>query len=71
VLDRWGLQTEFLAQLLEVMSVLAAEKRLKDSIKVTRPEHLRPTKRAANAPPTHEATKRGIAILQASARPRQ
>jgi hypothetical protein len=68
VLDRWGLHTEFLAQLLEVMSVTAAEKRLKDTIKVPRPEHLRPRRKAA---PSHEATKRGIAILAATARPRR
>jgi hypothetical protein len=67
VLDRWGLHTEFLAQLLEVMSVTAAEKRLKDTIKVPRPEHIRPRKRSGGAP-SPEATKRGIALLAATRR---
>ncbi|MCC9309140.1 hypothetical protein LN042_18975 [Kitasatospora sp. RB6PN24] len=40
--DRWGLTQELLAQLVEVVSVVAAERRLKQPVDLPRPAHLRP-----------------------------
>ncbi len=61
VQDRWSVETELLAQIVEVVSVVASERRLKDTVKVPRPQHLR-KKQRAHSP--QEATARGISVLR-------
>lgn len=65
VRDRWGVETELLAQLVEVVSVVAAERKIKDTVKVPRPPHLRKKPKAATP---QEATARGIAVLRATSK---
>jgi hypothetical protein len=60
-LDRWSVNTELLAQLLEVTSVGVAERRLKDPVKIPRPTHLAKHRKARS---TQEAYARGISVLQ-------
>ncbi|MGW4891056.1 hypothetical protein ACWEQL_02135 [Kitasatospora sp. NPDC004240] len=63
--DRWGLTQELLAQAVELISVLAAERRLRKPVELPRPAHLR-------ASHTHDAgadkMARAVAVLRGTTR---
>lgn len=60
--EKWTVETELLAQLIEEVSVLAADMRRKKPREVPRPKHLRSNRTGGTADP-HEATRKGIAVL--------
>lgn len=72
--EDWDVQTELLAQSVELLSVLAAERKIKEPFQVPRPQHLarsassRPIPGADGDQPAvqQDAYKRGIAVLAAS-----
>ncbi|MFG2907379.1 hypothetical protein ACGF13_20225 [Kitasatospora sp. NPDC048286] len=61
--DRWGLTQELLAQLVELVSVLAAEHRLRRPVELPRPAYL-----SAGRRPERDGTgmARAVAVLRRS-----
>ncbi|MFJ1706837.1 hypothetical protein [Kitasatospora sp. NPDC088346] len=63
--DRWGLTQELLAQAVELISVMAAERRLRQPVELPRPAHLR-----AGHTQGHDADgiARAVAVLRGTTR---
>lgn len=57
----WPIATELTALILEVLSVMAAERKIRKPIEIPRPDWLRPS--------TGEGITRAVNILKANARP--
>ncbi|WP_406205311.1 hypothetical protein OH807_30630 [Kitasatospora sp. NBC_01560] len=60
--DRWGLTQELLAQAVELISVMAAERRLRQPIELPRPAHMR----AGHS--NEDGMARAVAVLRGTTR---
>ncbi|MFJ8043790.1 hypothetical protein ACIRBX_25140 [Kitasatospora sp. NPDC096147] len=62
--DRWGLTQELLAQVVELVSVMASERRLRKPIELPRPGYLC----AAQSPSGDGEMARAVSVLRSSSR---